>query len=167
MSRIEELQRLYDADPQDADVLYMLAQEHEKLGDHRAAVSWYDRCLGVQPDYLYAYFHKAKSQESDEESAAALETARAGLERAKMLADEKASSELAGLVEELEGGSERCVKEADETLDLFRRVVMHHAGSDDAVVGIHTQGPAESVRVEVAIAEAVAGGVGGLGYVLR
>lgn len=102
MSRIDQLHRLHEADPQDADVLYMLAQEHAKEGGHDEAVEWYDRCIEAKPDYLYAYFHKARSLQAAGDAEAALDAASEGLERANQTSDAKAISELTGLVEELE-----------------------------------------------------------------
>jgi tetratricopeptide (TPR) repeat protein len=62
MPTIEQLQRLYDADPSDPFAPYALAQEYAKQGDHAHAVEFYDRCLALDPDYLYAYFHKARAE---------------------------------------------------------------------------------------------------------
>lgn len=103
MSRLDQLNRLLAADPNDADVMYMLAQEHAKSGDHAAAVQWYDRCLTASPAYHYAFFHKAKSQEAGGDIAAALATLREGRARAMRAGDAKASSELTAYLDELEG----------------------------------------------------------------
>jgi tetratricopeptide (TPR) repeat protein len=103
MSRMDQLQKLHAADPADADVLYMLAQEHAKAGDYRSAIAWYDRCLGADPNYLYGYFHKARAQQSAEDEAGAIQTLRTGLAAARAARDAKASSEIAGFLDELEG----------------------------------------------------------------
>lgn len=103
MSRLAQLQKLFAADPSDADVMYMLAQEHAKAGDHGAAVEWYDRCLSANPDYHYAYFHKAKSLESSGDAPAAAAVLRAGVQRAARSGNAKAQGELAGYLDELEG----------------------------------------------------------------
>ena len=56
MSRLDKLHKLREADPTDADVPYMIAQEVAKEGDHETAIEWYDRCIELDPNYLYAYF---------------------------------------------------------------------------------------------------------------
>lgn len=62
--RIEQLRRLLEAEPGDAFCLYSLGQEYARRGDHATAVSHYDLALQSDPDYCYAYYHKAKSLES-------------------------------------------------------------------------------------------------------
>lgn len=103
MSRLAQLEKLLAADPADADVLYMLAQEHAKAGDHAAALAWYDKCLAVSPAYHYAYFHKAKSLEAMGDIAGAVDVLRAGRSRAAHAGDAKAASELGAYLDELEG----------------------------------------------------------------
>ena len=102
MSRIEQLTRLLAADPTDTFVLYGLAQEHAKVGKHREAVAWYDRCLAADPAYCYAYFHKARSLEALEEIPAAIETLKAGQIASSTAQDSKALSEISGYLDELE-----------------------------------------------------------------
>ncbi|HVZ94714.1 MAG TPA: CDC27 family protein [Phycisphaerales bacterium] len=103
MSRIAQLEKLHAADPRDADVLYMLAQENAKLGDARAAVEWYDRCIATDPEYHYAYYHKARSQEVLGEHPQAIETLRAGLARAETARNAKAVGEISAYIESLGG----------------------------------------------------------------
>ncbi len=103
MSRLTQLQSLHDADPFDADVLYMLAQEHAKAGDYAEAQRWYDRCIEADPAYLYAYFHKARAQQAAEAEEPAIQTLRIGLVRAKAVGDAKAAREMMSLIDELGG----------------------------------------------------------------
>lgn len=102
MSRLAKLEKLLAADPSDADVPYMIAQEYSASGRHDEAVAWYDRCLALDADYLYAYYHKAKSLEAMDEGNAARELLRAGLARARGAADGKAANELAAYLDDLE-----------------------------------------------------------------
>jgi tetratricopeptide (TPR) repeat protein len=102
--RIEKLEAMLKADPTDAFVLYGLAQEHGKLGTpdaHRKAVGFYDRCLTADPNYFYAYFHKAMSQIGLEETEQAAETLRKGLAAARAGGDQKATGEIAGLLDQI------------------------------------------------------------------
>jgi len=102
MSRLAQLEKLHAAEPGDADVLYMLAQEHAKERRWNEAVAWYDRCLAADPAYHYAYFHKARALESAERLDEALATLRVGLARARSAGDAKAAGELASYLDQLE-----------------------------------------------------------------
>jgi len=102
MPSLEQLEKLLAADPEDAFVLYGLAQEHAKRGDLVRAVEFYDRCLAVDPAYCYAYFHKARAQQTQGKGAEAVSTVKAGLARAQVLGDSHAAAELSGLLDELE-----------------------------------------------------------------
>lgn len=95
MPSIEQLERLLTADPHDAFLLYALAQEHAKAGDHAGAVKAYDRCLAVDSEYCYAYFHKARSLVALGNTSAAATTLEAGLAIARRSGDAKAAGEIA------------------------------------------------------------------------
>ena len=101
MPTIEQLTALLAKDPDDTFLLYALAQEHAKDHNHDDAVRAYDRVVAIDPNYFYAYYHKARSQQADGDDPAAADTARQGLNLAKAAGDAKASSELAALLDEL------------------------------------------------------------------
>lgn len=103
MPRLDQLHKLLAADPSDADVPYMIAQEHARAGEHAMAVEWYDRCLALNPHYHYAYFHKARAQEAADDIPAAIATLREGLTRAKSKQDAKAMNEIGGYLDMLGG----------------------------------------------------------------
>jgi tetratricopeptide (TPR) repeat protein len=103
MSRLPQLEKLHAADPRDADVMYMMAQEYMKVGDARLATSWYDKCLAADADYHYAYYHKARALELLGETPNAIETLRAGIDRADAARNGKALSELSSYLEALGG----------------------------------------------------------------
>jgi len=102
MSRIEQLRTMLEKSPDDADLRYMLAQEHAKADDHDAAIEQYDACIARDADYLYAYFHKASSLQSAGRLPEAKQTLEIGLERAQAAGDPKAISELSAFLEGLE-----------------------------------------------------------------
>lgn len=101
MARVEKLLKLYASDPCDADVPYMIAQEHAKEGDHLHAIQWYDTCLKMEPGYHYAYYHKAKSLEALNRVEDAALVLRDGLARARGAGDVKAGNELSAYLDEL------------------------------------------------------------------
>jgi tetratricopeptide (TPR) repeat protein len=96
MPTISQLERLLAAEPGDAFLLYALAQEQAKAGRHGEAVASYDRCLSIDADACYAYFHKARSQETLGDQAGAVLTLRTGLEAARRTGDAKAAGEISG-----------------------------------------------------------------------
>jgi tetratricopeptide (TPR) repeat protein len=99
--RLAQLLALLDAEPGDAFCLYGIAQEHAKRGDDRIAIEYYDRTIAADPDSLYAYYHKARSQQALDDDAGAAISLRAGLARARAAGDTKAAGELAALLDEL------------------------------------------------------------------
>jgi len=100
VSRLDRLIKLHDADPADADVRYMIAQEHAGNGDHAEACAWYLKCLDVDPDYLYAYYHRAVALLALGEKDAAATALRDGVERARAVGDAKAAAEMNDLLTE-------------------------------------------------------------------
>jgi len=102
MPSIAQLEKLLDDSAPDPFVLYGLAQEYSKLRDFPRAFEYYDRCLSVDPDYCYAYYHKARAQANAGDTAAALLTITAGIAAAKRAGDGHAASELQGLRAELD-----------------------------------------------------------------
>jgi len=103
--RLAKLLSLFAADPDDTFVLYGIAQEHAKAGNHDKAVEFYDLTLASDPAYCYAYFHKAQSQRAMGDLPAALQTVAAGIKAARDAGDTKAFNELSGLQTELEAGA--------------------------------------------------------------
>ena len=96
---------MLEADPGDAFLLYALAQELAKASDFSGAVELYDRCLAADPNYLYAYFHKAmalRDRDAPGDLALAAVTLRTGVDRARAAKDTKALSELSGLLDQIE-----------------------------------------------------------------
>ncbi|HYE61072.1 MAG TPA: tetratricopeptide repeat protein [Phycisphaerales bacterium] len=100
--RLAKLQGLLAADPNDPFVLYGIAQEYAKQGDTARAVEFYDRCLGADPAYCYAYFHKARALQDAGRVEEAIATAKVGVAAARKAQDGHAASELQGLLDELE-----------------------------------------------------------------
>ena len=101
-ARLAQLERLLAADPHDPFVLYGLAQEHAKAGNIAEALSFFDRCIAADTDYLYAYYHKAKVLADADRAPEAIAVLRAGIPRATARQDSKALSELRALLDSLE-----------------------------------------------------------------
>ena len=101
MPSLQQLERLLAIDPDDAFVLYAIAQEHAKQGGHSKAIEFYDRCLAVDAAYCYAYFHKARSLEAMGDQAGVRATLEAGRAAATQSGDGKALSEISGYLSAL------------------------------------------------------------------
>lgn len=93
-SRLDTLLKLHAADPQDADVPYMIGLEHGKNDDPQEAVCWLDRCLALDAGYHYAYFQKAKMLSELGEDEGAVAAVDMGIQRATADQDAKALGEL-------------------------------------------------------------------------
>lgn len=93
--RIALLRKMLEAEPTDAFCLYSMGQEHAKQGALLEAVQWYDRTLEADPDYCYAYFHKARALEQMGKADEAAATLRSGLQQARACGDSHAAAEIA------------------------------------------------------------------------
>ena len=102
MPSIEQLESLRAASPDDPFLMYGLALEHAKAEQHDEALTWFDQCLANDPEYCYAFYHKAKSLEMLRRFEDAAEVLRDGIKVAKSLGDAHAESELNTFLEEFE-----------------------------------------------------------------
>ncbi|VAX40754.1 hypothetical protein MNBD_PLANCTO03-1926 [hydrothermal vent metagenome] len=101
MPTLDQLLRLLDTSPDDAFVLYGIAMEHAKLGDHRAALPYFDRALEADPANPYHYYHKARSLEALGTIDEAQAVLALGLERAHAASDAQAISETTAYLDQL------------------------------------------------------------------
>lgn len=101
MPSLQQLEKLLTIDPDDAFVLYAIAQEHANQKRHSQAIEFYDRCLRIDQAYCYAYYHKARSQEAMGDVPAARATLELGRAAAKQAGDAKALSEISGYLSAL------------------------------------------------------------------
>lgn len=99
---MEQLQKLLTLDDADADLHYMVAQEHSSAGRTDDAVRHFDRCLELDAGYLYAHYHKARALEDADRKPEAIATLRAGLLAATQRGDVKAQSEMRSYLDALE-----------------------------------------------------------------
>lgn len=102
MDRLAKLTAALETDPQDAFLLYAIAQEHAKEGRHEQAVAFFDRTIEADRDSCYAYFHRALSLCKLGRDSEARDCIRAGIEAARRTGDGHAHAELTGLLKSLE-----------------------------------------------------------------
>ncbi len=101
MPSIEQLERLLALEPDDAFLIYGIAQEHLKAERYDDAIEWFDRTIAADPDHCYAFFFKARALDERGSKAEALSVCDAGIDNARRIGDGKALSELSGLREEI------------------------------------------------------------------
>lgn len=101
MPSLDQLLRVLQSTPDDAFLLYAVAMEHARLGDHEAALGYFDRAIEADPANPYHYFHKARSLETLGRSDQARATLTTGLEPARATRDAKAVSEITEYLDQL------------------------------------------------------------------
>lgn len=92
--RLEQLQKLHAADPNDADLPYMIALDYAKAGDTSLALDWLEKTIALNAHYHYAYFQKAKLLEDEGEQADAVAALDEGIRLSTEAGDAKALGEL-------------------------------------------------------------------------
>jgi len=92
--RLDQLLKLHAADPDDAELCYMIGLEHGKAGRTDDALAWLDKAIAADPAMGYAYFQKGKlllDTGRDDDAHAALDQ---GIAAAQQAGDAKALGEL-------------------------------------------------------------------------
>lgn len=92
--RLQRLQQILEANPNDSFLLFAIAKEYEGLQDDHQALSFYLRLHTTDPSYVGLYYHLGKLYVKTGRLAEALQTYRTGLGVAKNAGDMHAFSEL-------------------------------------------------------------------------
>lgn len=90
MSRLQQLAKLLERDPDDAFLNFGLAMEYRAAGDWEAALRQFDRTIAVDPYYLAAHMRKGETLLQNRR----FDEARAALERGAELARERGEGHL-------------------------------------------------------------------------
>ena len=99
-TRLEQLIRFYEEDPNDPFTVYGLALEYHK-SDVRKSEEFFNKLLTNFPDYLPTYYHAAKLKSSLGLNENALSIYKLGIVLAKRLNEQKAVQELQSAYDEL------------------------------------------------------------------
>jgi tetratricopeptide (TPR) repeat protein len=94
MTRLEKLQEMLKADPQNQLASYGTAQELANLGRLEEAVAQFERLLAGHPNYCYGYFHGGRALEKLGRTEDARAIYQRGLEAAARAGDGHARSEI-------------------------------------------------------------------------
>lgn len=99
--RLEQLEKLYEADPTDPFLTYGIAIEHAKAEESDQAIRWLKKTLEIDPLYCYAFYQQAKIFSEQGDNAQARHVLEKGMVAAKQASDDHAHSEMAELLETL------------------------------------------------------------------
>lgn len=101
MPTLDQLLAVLERSPDDAFILYGVAMEHAKLGDHDTALVYFDKAIEADATNPYHFFHKARSLETlgrIDEARVALTT---GLAQARKSNDRQAIAEVSDYLDRM------------------------------------------------------------------
>jgi Tfp pilus assembly protein PilF len=81
MTRIEQLKKFLEQNPDDSFVKYALAIEHVNLSDDDTALAYFSSLLEIDPDYTGTYYHLGKLYQRQKKNELAEKTFREGMKR--------------------------------------------------------------------------------------
>jgi tetratricopeptide (TPR) repeat protein len=94
MPRLEQIQSMLAAEPDDVFLNFSLAMEYAKQGRGEEALAQFTRLNEIHPDYVPAYFQKATTLVNLDRKAEAREALARGIEVAGRIGDHHAASEM-------------------------------------------------------------------------
>lgn len=101
-TRLQEIQKMLETEPQDDFLNYALAVELEASGKLEEAIAQLQKLLGQNESYLGAYYKLGKLFEAKADESGALIVYKKGLEVAKAQKNNKAAGELSEAIWMLE-----------------------------------------------------------------
>ncbi len=99
--RLEQLLGFLAQSPNEPFILFAIAKEHEKIGNLKEALHYYQLLETTNSSYVGTYYHLGKLYEKLEQDAQAFATYQKGMKVAKDSNDNHSFSELAGAKMEL------------------------------------------------------------------
>ena len=101
MNRIERIQEILHASPEDNFLRHALALEYVKAGNDAAAETLFKTILTQSPDYIGSYYHLAKLLERNGSTQEAIRWYEQGMQAAKQANDMHTYNELQSAYEDL------------------------------------------------------------------
>ncbi len=101
MSRLEQLEKLLKAEPDDAFLNFGIAMELAKAQRFDESLARFDRVIQFDPNYIAAHFHKAKTLLAMGAEEAAKAELSQGIERAAACGEMHAKGEMEELLSSL------------------------------------------------------------------
>jgi Tfp pilus assembly protein PilF len=93
-TRIEQLQKMLEAEPHDSFLNYALALEHAKANDIQSAIQLIEKIIERDKNYLGAYYQLGKYYEQQQQLSLAIQTYKQGIEISVEQKNRKAQMEL-------------------------------------------------------------------------
>jgi predicted Zn-dependent protease len=106
MSRIEQLESMLDAQPDDPFLIYALAREYEAQQGTMQALLMYEHLVTNYPDYVATYYHYAKLLYNGGNRNQAISLLNTGIESGIRVKDQHATNEMRGLLTSWEMGDD-------------------------------------------------------------
>jgi Tfp pilus assembly protein PilF len=101
MNRIERIQTMLQASPDDNFLRHALALEYIKMDNNVEAEKLFKSILAASPDYIGSYYHLAKLLERNGNTTEAITWYEQGMQAAKKANDNHAYNELQSAYEDL------------------------------------------------------------------
>jgi tetratricopeptide (TPR) repeat protein len=98
MSRLQDLEAMLDANPDDPFLIYALAREYELGKATMQALLMYEHLVTDHPDYIATYYHYSKLLYSAGNRNEAIRLLQKGIEKGIPLGDHHAVSEMKSLL---------------------------------------------------------------------
>lgn len=93
-SRLEQLKKMLEAEPNDSFLNYALALEHARVNEITEAIRLIEELIARDANYLGAYYQLGKYYELSSNPAKAIEIYKKGIELAKQQKNRKTQLEL-------------------------------------------------------------------------
>ena len=101
MSRVHQLLKFLEEEPNDPFNIYALALEYQKI-DADKALTFFQLLVSEHADYVATYYHLGKLQEELGQKDEAIRTFETGIEKARSFHDNKALRELQSALGEIQ-----------------------------------------------------------------
>jgi tetratricopeptide (TPR) repeat protein len=102
-TRLQKIEAMLVADPNDPELHYMLAMEHIGLGDDAGALACFDKLFAIAPSYAPAYHMAGRTLQRLDRLGEAKAVLQKGIPIALAKNDTHAAGEMEGLLESLDG----------------------------------------------------------------
>ena len=100
--RLQKLHSLRERDPKDTFLIYAIALEHKKAGEHAVALEWFQKTLANDPTYCVAYHMAGQTYEDANDMEGAKKAYRDGIAVATKKGDTHAAGEMRAALDMIE-----------------------------------------------------------------
>ena len=101
MERVDKLKQMLIASPGDCFLLHALGLEYMKINDIEQAITYFEKVINTDKNYVGTYYHLAKAHEKMNEVVKAIAIYEKGIEVAQNQKDNHAKNELQMALDEI------------------------------------------------------------------